>query len=83
MVIEIDKDPSFAVITTGSSTETSPIFPLKPAVVEPEGTMTEDGMEKSRELLVRATAIPPAGAAPDIVTEQVLEVKLVTLQRMD
>ena len=43
---------------------------VKPAVVEPAGTVTEAGTETALLLLVMAITVPPVGAAAVKITEQ-------------
>ena len=58
--------------TTGESTE-APVVPVAEAVVEPAATVTEAGtVRPANPVAARVTVAPPAGAALDRVTLQLL-----------
>ena len=63
---------SEAVIVTVSVVQTVPAVALKVAVALPAGAVAETGIVRSELLSDNETAIPPVGAALDIVTVQVL-----------
>jgi len=52
--------------------ETVPVVALKVALVAPAPTMTEVGTLRAEQLSERATAVPPVGAALEILTVHVL-----------
>jgi hypothetical protein len=53
--------------------EMEPVWAEKIAVVAPAGTITAAGTANIGELLARKTVAPPAGAAGEIVTVQLVE----------
>jgi hypothetical protein len=59
-----------AVITAVTFAFTALTVPVKPALLDPAGTVTLAGTTRLAELLARLTPRPPAGAGPLSVTVQ-------------